>query len=215
MLFLPSSTDAARSFPCCLSLDRLPSVLACQPTAITFVNTSDSGHESPPPRTCEPCSNCRFNNPRKISTNPHLPNRSFPKEKEKMCHITSTPHPCGHTSTHLLMPCNAPKLPAPSSHDEYCAYPKIKYLTLSQAAGYECAICLQSAPKRNRVRPDETPDAERDEPPAKVEDRPRSDSGVSIALGKEAAGSARSKENRPPRAQAGAVGLGRKMSKGS
>ncbi|MCJ1431414.1 hypothetical protein MMC27_000767 [Xylographa pallens] len=61
-----------------------------------------------------------------------------------MCHITATPHPCGHTSTHLLMPCNAPKLPAPGSHDDYCTNPKVQYLTAPQAVEFTCAVCHNS-----------------------------------------------------------------------
>ncbi|MCJ1291460.1 hypothetical protein MMC34_003003 [Xylographa carneopallida] len=42
------------------------------------------------------------------------------------------------------MPCNAPKLPAPSSHDDYCSNPKVQYLTPRQAVGYTCAICSKT-----------------------------------------------------------------------
>ncbi|MCJ1385093.1 hypothetical protein MMC17_008211 [Xylographa soralifera] len=42
------------------------------------------------------------------------------------------------------MPCNAPKFPAPSSHDDYCTTPKVQYLTARQAVGYTCAICSKS-----------------------------------------------------------------------
>ncbi|MCJ1473822.1 hypothetical protein MMC13_002474 [Lambiella insularis] len=59
-----------------------------------------------------------------------------------MCHLTSTPHPCGHTSLHLLMPCRAPKFPSPASFDPFCAAPTIRHLTRAQATGYECATCL-------------------------------------------------------------------------
>ncbi|MCJ1389145.1 hypothetical protein MMC18_001999 [Xylographa bjoerkii] len=47
------------------------------------------------------------------------------------------------------MPCNAPKFPAPSSHDDYCTNPKVQYLTALQAVGYTCAICVKA--KRNSL----------------------------------------------------------------
>ncbi|MCJ1281671.1 hypothetical protein MMC26_000993 [Xylographa opegraphella] len=43
------------------------------------------------------------------------------------------------------MPCHAPKLPAPSSHDDYCTKPKVQYLTARYAAGYTCAVCSKAA----------------------------------------------------------------------
>ena len=46
------------------------------------------------------------------------------------------------------MPCNAPKLPAPGSHDDYCTNPKVQYLTAPQAVEFTCAVCNNTS-RRN------------------------------------------------------------------
>ena len=70
-----------------------------------------------------------------------------------MCHITKAPHPCGHTSIHVLMACHEPKYSHPASHDPYCAYPKVQLLSKEMAVGYECAICTGAQEKYDR-KPD-------------------------------------------------------------
>ena len=67
-----------------------------------------------------------------------------------MCHITKTPHPCGHTSIHVLMACHGPKYSHPASHDPYCAHPKVQMLSIEMAVGYECAICTGAQEKYDR-----------------------------------------------------------------
>ncbi|MCJ1399437.1 hypothetical protein MMC11_002639 [Xylographa trunciseda] len=102
----------------------------------------------------------------------------------RMCHITSTPHPCGHTSTHLLMPCNAPKFPAPSSHDDYCTNPKVQYLTARQAVGYTCAICSKARRDSLLLAASAMAKAEAGEPRDGAEHGKR-DSAMSMQMGKE------------------------------
>lgn len=62
-----------------------------------------------------------------------------------MCRIVVTPHGCGHTSAHVLMFCHAELFHYPDSFDNYCARPKVQYLTKETAVGYECAVCTKLA----------------------------------------------------------------------
>lgn len=65
-----------------------------------------------------------------------------------MCRIVVTPHACGHSSAHVLMVCHAPLVHYDDSFDDYCARPKVQYLTKEMAVGYECAVCMKLVVKK-------------------------------------------------------------------
>jgi len=68
-----------------------------------------------------------------------------------MCRIVVTPHACGHSSAHVLMVCHAPLFHYNDSFDDYCARPKVQYLTKEMAVGYECAVCTKLAAREAKA----------------------------------------------------------------